>query len=281
MHKRFVRRGLLVVIGLVIALCGLPNLGMAATPHDGPFYWESINADINVQPNGDMLVTETQTYMFTRPHTNQRYRYIPLSKVDDIKDVSVQEDNRIIPSQTGIENNQFWIRWQHDLRPPERHVFVLKYRVIGGLHVDSQNTQVYWKAIFADRQAPVQMAKVRVELPMAVSGKVQSFKKFGATATASQVDGRTFEFLAQQPIPPQQELEVNITFPSQILNLPVPNWQDSTQGTNLFTSMLGYAILLVPVGIVLVTFIKFLTDNSTGGGGSGDGGSDYTPSSGG
>jgi len=54
-----------------------------------PFYWDSINVEIDVQDNGDMLVTEAQKYVFNKEHSNQRYRYIPLDKVDKITDVSV------------------------------------------------------------------------------------------------------------------------------------------------------------------------------------------------
>lgn len=57
--------------------------------------------------------------------------------------------------------------------------------MVGGLQVDNENTQVYWKAIFADRQAPIQRARVRVQLPESVAGKVLSFKNFGTAAIAS------------------------------------------------------------------------------------------------
>jgi hypothetical protein len=62
----------------------------------------------------------------------QRYRYISLAKVDDIQDVTVQENDKIIPNKIGIENNQFWISWQHELNPPEAHTFVLKCGGSGG-----------------------------------------------------------------------------------------------------------------------------------------------------
>ena len=57
-----------------------------------PFYWEFINVDINVQDNGDMIVTETQKYVFTAAHTNERYRWIPMDKVDTIDSVEVLEE---------------------------------------------------------------------------------------------------------------------------------------------------------------------------------------------
>ena len=115
------------------------------------FYWDAINVAIDVRDNGDMLIAETQEYVFGREHSNERYRCIPLDKVDDITDVTVAENDKIIPSQVGEENNQLWIKWQHELNPPESHTFVIKYRVIGGLHVNADTTQVYWKAIFGDR----------------------------------------------------------------------------------------------------------------------------------
>ncbi|MEG3882502.1 DUF2207 domain-containing protein, partial [Microcoleus sp. herbarium7] len=192
-----------------------------------PFYWDNINVIIDVQKNGDMLVTETQKYVFTADYNNERYRYIPLDKVDEIKDVTVAENNQIIPSSTGTENNQLWIRWQHELKPPDTHTFVIKYRVVGGLQLDGENTQVYWKAIAAGRKAPINTGKVTVRLPEALSGKVLSFTNFGAAAVPRQVDPKTFEFVASQAIPPEQELEVQIAFPQAILNVPQPGWQQS------------------------------------------------------
>jgi hypothetical protein len=37
-----------------------------------PFYWDNINVIIDVQTKGDMLVTETQKYVFTADYTNER-----------------------------------------------------------------------------------------------------------------------------------------------------------------------------------------------------------------
>jgi hypothetical protein len=77
-----------------------------------PFYWEFMNVDIAVQNNGDMLITETQKYTFTGDYQNQRYRYIPLDKVDKITDVTVSENGQTLTSETGIENNQLWRWWR-------------------------------------------------------------------------------------------------------------------------------------------------------------------------
>jgi hypothetical protein len=239
MWTKLIRRFSLFCIALFFTIGLSLNHATAQTP---PFYWDYINVNIDVQTNGDMLVTETQKYVFTSDWTNQRYRYIPLDKVDEIKDVTIQENNKLLPSETGIENNQFWIRWQHQLTAPASHIFVIKYRVVGGLHINGDNTQVYWKAIFADRKAPIQAAKVWVILPQALSGKVLEFKNFGTPATARQVSSIIFDFVATQPILPQQKLEIQIAFPSKILNLSQPNWQQSNFGT------------IIGIGIIFIVF---------------------------
>ena len=107
---------------------------------------------IDVQQNGDMVVTETQTYVFTGPHDTERFRRIPLEKVDGITSVRVSQDGRDLPSDTDVDDGQLWIRWSHlPLNPPEKATFVLEYRVLGGLHLDEDGDQVYWKALFKER----------------------------------------------------------------------------------------------------------------------------------
>ena len=89
---------------LLIFLASSPSVIHAQS--DVPFYWEFINVDIDVQENGDMLITETQKYVFTGPYTNERFRWIPLDKADSIEDVQVLEDERSLSPTTGVQDNQ-------------------------------------------------------------------------------------------------------------------------------------------------------------------------------
>lgn len=92
--KRIIILSIAFIFGLFIAVA-------QANTSDFPFYWDFMNVDIEVESNGDMLVTETKKYVFNSNHTNERYRYIPLNKVDDIKDVTVEENGKKISSTTG------------------------------------------------------------------------------------------------------------------------------------------------------------------------------------
>lgn len=142
-----------------------------------------------------MLITETQKYVFTGPYTNERFRLIPLDKVEGIEDVQVLEDGRSLSPTTGVQDNQLWIRWSHELNPPESYTFVLKYRVLGGLQLHDSGDQLFWKALVKDRAAPINGGRVTVHLPPLLSGQIENFRSFGASADAVEVDLQTVEFV--------------------------------------------------------------------------------------
>ena len=213
------------LIFLLSFLLSLTPLLKTVAQEKSPFYWDFINVEMEVQENGDMLISETQKYVFTQSHSNQRYRYIPLDKVDEITDVAVFENEKQIPAETGVENNQLWIRWKHELNPPEAHTFVLKYRVIGGLQFNEDNIRVYWKAIFPERNTRIEKSKIVVKLPQALSGNILEYTSYGVSTNIREINPYTFEFVAQQPIYPAQLIEVFIAFPQNILDIPKPNWQ--------------------------------------------------------
>ncbi len=205
---------------LVIGLCTcLLSLGIGLAQAAPPFYWDFINVDITLESNGDMVVTETQKYTFTADHTNQRYRYIPLDRISRITDVEVYEGEEQLPIQTGIEDNQYWIRWQHDLAAPESHIFKVQYRVIGGVQNRGVNSQLYWRALFPERNADIKQGKVTVHLPDELVGKVSQVTSKGITAVNRQVGLNTLEFVVDQPVAPKQFLDVKVRFSTGLLDV--------------------------------------------------------------
>lgn len=241
-----------------------------------PFYWDFINVGILVKNNGDMLVTETQKYVFNEEYTNERYRYIPLDRVDEIKDVTVTENEKIIPSEVGKENERLWIKWQHELNAPETHTFKISYRVIGGLQVEDDTTQVYWKALFEERKSPIQYSQVIVKLPESLAGKITSFTHYPAEIAVSkrQLDSTTIKFTARQPIPPEKPLEVQVVFPNDILNVQKPQWQQTSwlKIIGAFTFILFWGILIIFFGGKNSSGTHHHSSGGAGGGSGGGGG---------
>ncbi|MDU9050952.1 MAG: DUF2207 domain-containing protein [Candidatus Electrothrix sp. Rat3] len=282
-------RQLLAVSVRAIVLAVFLLNAQTASAKSPPFYWDFINVLIDVQGNGDMLVTETQKYVFTGPHTNERYRYIPLDKVDGIDQIEVYEGDEKLPFSTNIKNGQRWIKWRHELNPPESHTFVLKYRIKGGIQVHGEEDWVYVKAIFKDRSAPIQSGKVTVRLPDALAGQITSFKNFGVPAEARQIDERTVEFVAKGTMEPGTELEVRVAVPHEVLQLPEQPRKNSAYWKKKAAELKHYSsgkkstwetdrsAWIVGIILAIIVFIIILIFGGKGGGGSG-GSSGYTGS---
>ncbi len=251
-------RRLLLIVPILAAVALLSGLVPAvATAQSGaPFYWESIDVVIGVQENGDMLVTETQTYAFTAPHTDRRYRYIPLDQADSIDDVSVSLDGRSLPVETGVENGQQWIRWSHPLNAPETLTFVLQYRVRGGLRVSDSAAEVHWKALFRDRAADIRSGSVTVRLPESLAGQIGGYESSGAPADARQIDDRTVQFTTRESLPPGRELEVRVAFPDGLLDMPAPAGQQQEARAEASGPIVAWTLRgLGIVGLLLAVFL--------------------------
>ncbi len=65
-------------------------------------------------------------------------------------------------------------------------------------------------------------------MPEILSDKVLDYKAFGL-GKARLLDAKTFDFVANQALKPGQELEVKVTFPTDILNISKPRWQQSNR----------------------------------------------------
>lgn len=251
-----------ILLTILISLSNIAPATAATYPYY--FYWDFINVDIDVQTNGDMLITENQKYVFTKPGKNQRYRYIPLDKIEGISDVSVFEEDKKIAFDTGIENNNFWIRWQHEINPPEEHFFTLKYRVIGGLYSKGEKYGVYWKAIFAKRIASIRKAKVRVSFPKSFSRNIQDFRSYGIPTKDKQIDEKTVEFVSTTNIPPYQEIEVKVILDEE--------FQPADIKFSGFTIFVGTLLILLIFLLPLLCILFIFLYSSEGNGGDGSGG---------
>lgn len=280
LSRRITKIILVVMLSLLSGLCvffASKTLAQNPFAHYFPYYWDYIDVSIEVQTNGDMLITETQKYVFTKPYSNQRYRYIPLDKVDELKDIAVKEDGQQLVAQTGIKNNQMWIKWQHPLNPPEEHTFELTYRVVGGLHIGKQRDRVYWKAIFPDRSELIRQSTILVKLPESLAHKITSFKSYGVTTSSVQIDSRTVRYVALETIYPEREIAVEVVFPHKIIKTPVPNWQKNKKTSNKRIPVwfwgvhfLGFFLFVWVVGFWVMLWSLFSKDgDSSGRGGSG------------
>lgn len=266
---------LLFIITLSSSIILHPTAIHAISAH--PFYWEKIDVDLQLVESGDLLVTETQKYVFTDTYTNQRNRYIQIDKIDDIQDIVVTEDNQPVANLKVLKSDgKQHISWEHTFanKFPEHHTFVLKYRAIGGLEVEDAQTKFKWMAIFPDRKNSVKSAQVTLHLPAKLSGFAKSFATNGVAVDTKNIDPTTIQFIAKESIEPQSKLAILGQFPTNLLNLKKSQWQSSTSSvsTDSSSSSSGWwNWLWIPFWWIISSLFG-QGNSSSGGGGDGGGG---------
>lgn len=185
-----------------------------------PFHFGFVDVEVALQDNGDLLVKETEQYVFDEPYSDLRYRWISLAGIDSIADLSVTEDGKPFDIKTNLENSQQWVEWTKAVAPPETHTFVLSYRVVGGVAVSDEGDQIDWPLVFKNLDVPINKSKVTVRVPVSLSGHVLSYQ--GAKSNklqANKLDEQTFEFIKDQPYSASKGLKVSVTFSHGILNI--------------------------------------------------------------
>ncbi|MEA3377231.1 MAG: DUF2207 domain-containing protein, partial [Chloroflexota bacterium] len=194
-------------------------------------HWERFDVNIEVLENGDFRVEEVQEIAFTSGSFHFGYRNIPMDRLEGITDVEVWEGERQYEPgrggsytyQTSVEDGDFRIRWEFPYTSNTSHTFILRYTVTGGLRYYDGGDQLYWKAVYADRDFPVYNSTVTVDLPRGATAD-----PVAAYDTKASISGRgtgTVAFTAQERIDPGQEFEVRVQFPHGIVQGSKPDWQ--------------------------------------------------------
>ena len=255
-----------------------------------PFHSEFINVEIDMQENGDLVIKETHQYVFDAPYSARRFRWISLNGLGSIADISVTEDGKPLNINTYIESNRQWINWTKAVNPPDRHTFVLSYRVIGRPAIYKDGDQLHWQAIFKDHAVPINKAKVTVKLPAILAGHIQAYQG----AIARKLNDQTVEFINEHPLPAGQGLDISMTFSREILNVSTAQQQvtGSEENPDPEASWVDVINCLIFIAL-LVSFFSYIKNYSylhkydvnrrgygadwgdgggDGGGGGGDGG---------
>ncbi|HIC93813.1 MAG TPA: DUF2207 domain-containing protein, partial [Anaerolineae bacterium] len=260
--------GLLIVVVLFFGLAGL------AQAQSKTFYWKRLDVDITVLPNSDIRIVETQEIVFTRGSFHFGYRSIPMDRLEEIADVEVWEgDRRFRPGRGGEytyetyrDDGDFVIKWYFPYTSNSTHTYTIAYTVKGGLRFYEGGDQLYWKAVFPDRDFPVKASTVTVHLPE--GAKPQKVAAYGVPAEWKIVDDRTVVFTASGEISPGRELEVRVQFPHGVVQGQPAAWQVEYDRwakynerwrplVNLGFGALGLLILVGgPLGLFLLWYTK-------------------------
>lgn len=211
--------------------------------------FDYLEVDIDILNNSDMEITETHKYSFITGTFHYGYRWIPLDAVESIDSVEVGEDGQLYTQDpavqrwikdyqtmdesppenyyaycTWIEGDKLWIGWWYPETTGGSRVFELRYTVRGGLQFHEDGDQLYWVAIFSDRDKAIGRTKVTVHLPEPVSPAQLIVDSYGIEAQTNTVDERTIEFTTGS-VPYNAELIIRVIIPHGVINALPPDMQ--------------------------------------------------------
>jgi Predicted membrane protein (DUF2207) len=191
---------LVVAAGLALAVLAAPARAQAA---------EQIldyTVDLQIEADGTLLVTEEIAYDFGTEERHGIFRDVPVRfRYDDRHDrvyplqVLEVSGSPGTPDQYTLEevDNTLRVRiGDPDQTISGRHDYTITYRVEGTLNGFPDHDELYWNAIGADWEVPLEQASVTVRAPAAIGQVACYVGPVGSTRScgSSEPDGRTAAF---------------------------------------------------------------------------------------
>jgi len=221
--------------------------------------WKRVDANIVVHEDGTFDVEEVLEVFFIGGPFTYGYRDIPADLVGDITDLHLWDEAGTYTHARARSDHTFTLNWDRKVlhlhwyfSPVEdvARTFHLTYRVHGGLRAYPDGDQLWWKAVFPDRDGYVIVSTVTVTVP----GPVQVYKAYFVPAKIDLPNGRTVRFRAEYPIPPGVPFEVRVQWPHGIIPITPEPWQAQADAEAHRTEWLSawhiHWLPIVEVGLV-------------------------------
>lgn len=223
------------------------------------YYYDLIKVEIWVNQDSTFDAVEKMTYNLDG-NFGYFYRDIELKDLDHLSDVEVfdGEGNKLSKNQYDFKykGNRLHLQWNFFRRDfnNELKSWVIKYKVHGGLGFFDDYDELYWNAIFQDREVIVKKAEVLVHLPQEVDSiKPRLFiGSLGDKRESSNyqiIDKKTIKFWGEY-INQGQYLTIVIAWPKGIIEKPLI----------YRNQLINLIVLLISALIPLVVFTKAFKD---------------------
>jgi hypothetical protein len=252
----------------------LLSTGAALGQSQPAVVWQRYDVDLTVQTDGSLAVAETQAISFTGT-VQHGQRVIPLDRTTGITAVAVAEQtagreqiytsgsNRPGTFATERVSDGLSIDWWFTPATNSTRTFVVRYVARDAVRQYSGGDQVQWKAVYADRDGPVQASSITVHLPADAPADATptAFYLYSAqggsgreAGNALRVDARTLRFTLD-PLPSGTGAEVRVQFPHGLITASSPPWQADADRADWvqqsLAPILTFLTLLLTLAIVV------------------------------
>jgi len=232
-------------------------LGVGSQTALASYYYDSIEIDIKINPDSTFEVIEKQIYNLDGSF-GYFYRDIALKGLDHVSDIEVfnSEGRKLDENEYKIsyKNNKENIRWDFIRRvfSDELKSWVIKYKVHGGVGFYENWDEIYWNAIFEDRDVVVKKAEVLVHLPQEFE-KEKITQKLFIGRLGSKIESNNYEVVDKQTI---RFWGYNIE-PDNFLTI-VASWpKGAVRKPFLYREqIINWIVLLVALVLPIFTFVR-------------------------
>ncbi len=247
----------MTLLWLLVLCAAAASAAPVAVAQQRSVTWERYDADLDVQPDGAVRVTETQTIRFQGTY-QQGFRVVPTDRVTAIDDASVSE---IVSGQsvtyrstltqtpngfrTSVADQGLRIDWWFPSTTDASRTFVVRYTARGAIRIYDAGDQLQWKALYADRPAPVTASMVTVRLP--ANAQQSSFSRYtqdqqlgglASSGTGQQIDPRTVQFNIGS-LPAGTGAETRVQFDHGVVSASPPPWQADADRADFVQQTVG------------------------------------------
>ncbi len=233
---------LLLMAAVVIATLALFQAGSQVLAQSKSLVWQQFDVDIDVAPDGTFEVTEHQTIDFTNGSFSFGYREIPIRNLAHIDGWSLSDSDGNIYQQTAntaaaphtfsVEKSggAYLINWHFPPLANATKTYHLQYTVHEGLRYYDTGDQLWWKAIYGERDFPVLAGTVQVQLPAAAEimvwdayvNDLSAPERFNVEVANDQ---SLFKVMLTQRLAAGEEVEIRVQFTPNVVAGSAPAWQ--------------------------------------------------------
>ncbi len=237
-------RPLALLTVLLLALVAAPALPIAHAQSQS-LYWERFDVDIQVQENGDLRVTETQTINFTSGVFREGYAELSTTNTDGLSDITVSENGVAYTGRSNsccLDDQEFAVErsdgivsviWHMGRTQDETRTFELAYTVKGAIRRYAEGNEFQWNAIQPGlHDFEIRASTVTIQMPPGAGLTYADYlvppEFAGVPMTIeTSADGLTTTFVAQETLGPSQGIQVVGQFPAGTIGGEAPTWQSA------------------------------------------------------
>ncbi len=247
-----------ILVCLLLAACGTTAALAGKTYHA-----ERFDVQLDLQPGGEMLVTETVTFRFDGGPFTYAFREISADGTDGLTFLDASLDGVAMPQGTGAgqveveTGDPLKVTWHFAPTSDAAHVFVVRYRVAGVVSTGAADA-LRWYAIPPDHGYSIDKITILLNYPEGVQPLEAPAldREFDSTPTDSGVK------LTAAGVADDESVILTAKFPANSLVTMPPAWQAHEQATAAAAARVlpvgllsGLATLLLG-GLGLVTYIR-------------------------